>query len=130
VIEYAEAETANPTAEQPGAGLLATPDEEADALAFLRRPDLLDQVVRDLDLAGYAGEEANKLLGYLACVSRKLDEPLSLLIQSRSAAGKSSLADVLVRLVPPEDVRRYTRVTDQALYYLDEDGRASSTRTV
>jgi energy-coupling factor transporter ATP-binding protein EcfA2 len=60
----------------------------------------------------------------LACVSRKLDEPLSLLIQSRSAAGKSSLADVLVRLVPPEDLRRYTRVTDQALYYLDEDGLA------
>lgn len=124
VIEYAEAETASPAPAEPGAGLLATPDEEADALAFLRRPDLLDQVVRDLDLTGYAGEEANKLLGYLACVSRKLDEPLSLLIQSRSAAGKSSLADVLVRLVPPEDVRRYTRVTDQALYYLDEDGLA------
>jgi DNA primase len=124
VIEYAEAETASPTPQEAGAGLLATPDEEADAMAFLRRPDLLDQVVRDLDLAGYAGEEANKLLGYLACVSRKLDEPLSLLIQSRSAAGKSSLADVLVRLVPPEDVRRYTRVTDQALYYLDEDGLA------
>jgi len=97
-------------------------DEEAEALAFLQRPDLLDQVVADLTAVGYAGEEANKLLGYLACTSRKLDDPLSVLIQSRSAAGKSFLAEVLCELVPPEDLRRYTRVTGQALYYLEEDG--------
>lgn len=125
IIEYAEAETTAPTTtDSASATIVVSPDEEAEALAFLQRSDLLDKIVRDLEIAGYAGEEANKLLGYLACVSRKLEDPLSLLVQSRSAAGKSSLADALVRLVPPEDVRRYTRVTGQALYYLEEDGIA------
>jgi DNA primase len=124
LIEYAEAESTPGQSEEARAGMLATPAEEAEARAWLRRPDLLDQVVADMDMAGYAGEEANKLLGYLACVSRKLDDPLSLLIQSRSAAGKSSLADMLLRMVPPEDVRRYTRITEQALYYLEENGLA------
>jgi DNA primase catalytic core len=124
LIEYAEADTGEAVPDETAAGLVATPDEEAAAIAFLQKPDLLDQVVADLTAVGYAGEDTNKLLGYLACTSRKLDDPLSVLIQSRSAAGKSFLADVLCELVPPEDLRRYTRVTGQALYYLEEDGLA------
>ena len=31
---------------------------------------------------GVVGEETNKLVGYLAAVSRKLDEPLAVIIQS------------------------------------------------
>ena len=70
---------------------------------------------------GVTGEETNKLVGYLAAVSRKLDEPLSVLIQSRSAAGKSTLQDAILSLVPDEDYVKYTRITDQALFYKDED---------
>jgi hypothetical protein len=43
------------------------------------------------------------------------------LIQSRSAAGKSTLQDAVLSLVPDEDYIKYTRVTDQALFYKDED---------
>jgi hypothetical protein len=39
---------------------------------------------------GIVGERSNALVGYLAAISRKLDRPLALLIQSTSAAGKSS----------------------------------------
>ena len=50
---------------------------------------------------GVVGEETNKLVGYLAAVSRKLDEPLAVVIQSSSAAGKSSLMEaVLVARCP------------------------------
>ena len=70
---------------------------------------------------GVTGEQTNKLVGYLAAVSRKLDEPLSVLIQSRSAAGKSTLQDAILSLVPGEDYVKYTRITDQALFYKDED---------
>lgn len=66
------------------------------------------------------GEETVKLIGYLACTSRKLEAPLSLLIQSRSAAGKSACAEAMVALMPPEEVRRWTRLTDQALFYQPE----------
>ena len=67
------------------------------------------------------GEETNKLLCYIACVSRKLDDPISILIQSRSAAGKSSLQEAVLSLVPQDDYIQYTRITDQALFYKEED---------
>jgi len=61
-----------------------------------------------------------KQIGYLACTSRKLDKPFSLIIQSRSAAGKSACLEALLSLIPPEEVKRWTRLTDQALFYQGE----------
>ena len=98
-------------------GYVMTPDEEAEALAFLKQPDLLDRIVKDLEAMGYVGEDANKRIGYLITISRKLDSPLSGVIISRAAAGKSRLMEVLAALVPPEDLVSFTRITPQALYY-------------
>ncbi len=94
--------------------------EKTAALDFLKRPDLLDVIQQDLTILGVAGEDLNKVLCYLAATSRKLDDPLSLLIQSRSAAGKSTLQNAILSLVPDEDKVVYTRMTDQALFYQDE----------
>ena len=49
--------------------------EREEALAFLRRTDLLDQVAKDVDALGYVGEETNRRLLYLVAVSRKLETP-------------------------------------------------------
>ena len=95
--------------------------EKAEALRFLKSRDMFAEILSDLETLGVTGEETNKLVGYLAAVSRKLDEPLSVLIQSRSAAGKSTLQDAILSLVPAEDYVKYTRITDQALFYKDED---------
>jgi hypothetical protein len=95
-------------------------EDEARATAFLANPDLFAEIVADLETLGVAGEETNKLLCYLACVSRKLDDPLSLIIQSRSAAGKSTLQHAILSLCPEEDQVHYTRLTSQALYYQEE----------
>ncbi len=103
------------------AGEEATEEEKAEALRFLRSPDMFGDILSDLETIGVTGEETNKLVGYLAAVSRKLDEPLSVLVQSRSAAGKSTLQDAILSLVPDEDYVKYTRITDQALFYKDED---------
>ncbi|OQW97660.1 MAG: hypothetical protein BWK74_06010 [Desulfobacteraceae bacterium A6] len=99
-------------------------EEKARALALLKNPDMFTEILADLETIGVTGEETNKLTGYLAAVSRKLEEPLSVLIQSRSAAGKSTLQDVILSLVPDEDYVKYTRITDQALFYKDEDSLA------
>ena len=96
-----------------------TDGERAEALAFLRRGDLLDQVARDIDALGYVGEETNKRLLYLAAVSRKLEDPLSAIVLSQSGAGKSGLTEVIERLCPPEDVVLLTRLTPQSLYYTE-----------
>jgi hypothetical protein len=99
-----------------------TKEQEGEALAFLKDPQLLDRILEDFEVCGYTGEEANKLMGYLAAVSRKLEDPLSVLVQSRSAAGKSTLQDAVLRFVPREDFEKYTRLTGQALFYKDENG--------
>lgn len=95
--------------------------DKTEALGYLKSADLLALIQHDLTTLGVAGEELNKLLCYLACVSRKLDDPLSLLIQSRSAAGKSTLQNAVLALVPDEDKVVYTRMTDQSLFYQDEN---------
>jgi DNA primase catalytic core len=95
--------------------------EKAQALRLLKNTDMFAEILADLETIGVTGEKTNKLVGYLAAVSRKTDEPLSVLIQSRSAAGKSTLQDAVLSLVPDEDYVKYTRITDQALFYKDED---------
>ena len=76
-------------------------DEEREAaLALLKDPDLLSRIERDLTRCGVVGEATNKLVGYLAVLSRKLDAPLAVTIQSTSAAGKSVLMDAVLGFVP------------------------------
>ena len=58
--------------------------------------------------------------GYLAAVSRKLDQPLAIIIQSSSAAGKTSLMEAILAFVPPEDQVKYSAMTGQSLYYMGE----------
>jgi DNA primase catalytic core len=90
------------------------------ALSLLRSGDLLNRILSDFALAGVVGEEANKLTGYLACVSRKLDKPLAVMIQSSSAAGKSSLMDAILALMPEEERVQYSAMTGQSLFYMGE----------
>lgn len=90
------------------------------ALALLRDPALIERIVQDVERVGLVGEPANALVAYLACVSRKLAAPLAVLIQSTSAAGKSTLMDTLLSLVPEEDRVQYSAMTGQSLFYLGE----------
>jgi post-segregation antitoxin (ccd killing protein) len=95
-------------------------EEEAEARALLKTPNLPQRVVDDLKTLGMVGEDMNLLAAFLAVVSRKLDTPLAVLIQSTSAAGKSALMDAVLSLVPPEERIRYSAMTGQSLYYLGE----------
>ena len=98
--------------------------EKQAALALLQSPDLLDKIVQDFDRCGVVGEQNNKLVGYLAAVSRKLDKPLAVMVQSSSAAGKSSLMDAVLAMIPEEDKVQYSAMTGQSLFYM-EDGDLS-----
>ena len=118
LIELAETHTPQERPEAEPAKEIAPQDKE-EALRFLKSPDLLSEIVADLETVGYTGEEMNKLLCYIAAISRKMDDPLSVMIQSRSAAGKSCLQDTVLSLIPEEDYIKYTRLTDQALFYKD-----------
>jgi len=95
---------------------MAEPEREA-ALALLRSPQLIERILVDLEACGLVGERTNKLVGYLAATSRKLDSPLAVLVQSSSAAGKSTLMDAVLALMPEEERVKYSAMTGQALFY-------------
>jgi hypothetical protein len=119
-VEAAQTELAKPaTSAAPTINLTA--QERAAALDLLRAPDLLARILRDFDACGVVGEETNKLVGYLAAVSRKLANPLAIIVQSTSAAGKSALMEAVLAFVPPEERVKYSALTGQALYYLGGD---------
>ncbi len=96
-------------------------DERVQAMVFLQSPDIIGQTLRDLTALGYVGEDTNKLLVYCVATSRKQDRPLSVIIKSPSAFGKSELLKTVAALLPPEDVLEFTRLTPQALAYLPQD---------
>jgi DNA primase catalytic core len=97
-----------------------TEAERESALDLLRDPKLLDRILADFDICGLVGERTNKLVGYLAAVSRKLDRPLGVLVQSSSAAGKSSLMDAVLSFMPEEERIKYSAMTGQSLFYMGE----------
>ncbi len=115
------AERYQPPKEAKSGQTQMTAGDKQKALAFLKNPAMFDEILADFETVGYTGEAMNKLLCYIAAVSRKMDEPLSVMIQSRSAAGKSFLQDTVLSLIPGDEVIKYTRLTDQALFYKESD---------
>jgi DNA primase len=98
-----------------------TDQEREEALSFLQDPGLLGRIVEDLSVCGYVGEEIAKKVCYLSATSRITQKPISVIVRSSSAAGKSDLMEKVSQLMPPEEVEFYSRITPQALYYMDKD---------
>ena len=94
--------------------------EVGRAMEFLKAPRLLARIVEDARACGIVGEETNLLLGYLAAVSRLLDEPLAIIVQSSSAAGKTALMEAILSFFPEEVRIKYSAMTGQSLFYMGE----------
>ncbi|MFT5529150.1 MAG: DNA primase [Alteromonadaceae bacterium] len=95
-------------------------DDKVQALALLKSSSLLSRIVEDFEHCGVVGERVNTLTGYLAGVSRKLSRPLAVMVQSSSAAGKSSLMDAVLHFMPSEERTQYSAMTGQSLFYMGE----------
>jgi len=97
---------------------LRLPEKNRKAGADIRAQ--LQKIGRIRDSGHEHFNDTNKLVGYLAAVSRKLDRPLGVVIQSSSAAGKSTLMDAVLAFVPEEDKVKYSAMTGQSLFYMGE----------
>jgi DNA primase len=118
-------------AESPGDSVATMSDEERrEAMGLLTDPNLLDRIVEDFRTCGLVGEDANALFGYVASVSRKLDDPISIIIQSSSSAGKSSLMEAIIEFVPPEERMHVTAMTAQSLYYVGRNALKHKTISI
>ena len=95
-------------------------EEKTAALGLLRDPKLLERVLGDFERCGVVGEETNKRVSYLAAVSRLLEKPLAIVVQSSSSAGKSSLMEAVLDFMPEEQREEYSAMTGQALFYMGQ----------
>jgi DNA primase len=118
-VEQAQTELARPQ-ETAAPVVILSPEEREEALQWLRQPNLVERLRQAFHQAGIIGEETGTLVAYLACVSRKLERPLAVIIQSASAAGKTTLMDAVLHFFPEEERVKYSAMTGQSLYYLGE----------
>ena len=52
-----------------------TPEERELGMSFLTNPDMFTEIVEDMNVLGYVGEDLNKQLMYIAATSRKIGRP-------------------------------------------------------
>lgn len=98
-----------------------TEQEKQEALAYLKDPNLINNISRDIGIAGeVVGEETNKMMLYLAAISRKFSEPISLVIFGKSSSGKSLLANAILKFVPKEDRFDLSSASSQAFNYMGD----------
>ena len=119
-LEDAQTARLNQKPETGNLKLELSESEHTEAMTFLKSPKLLDRIAEAFETCGLVGEETNRLAAYLACTSRKLSRPLAVIIQSTSAAGKSTLMEAVLELFPEEECIKYSAMTGQSLYYLGE----------
>ncbi len=66
--------------------------------------------------SGIVGEENARMLLFLIVLSYLNKNPLHALVQGSSGSGKTHLISRIADLMPPEDVLRFTRITESSLY--------------
>lgn len=87
---------------------------------FLRTKNLIKRLGELLGQAGITGEDNNRIFLFGIASSYKMPDTLHALIQGSSGSGKTRLLKIICELMPREDVRKYTRVTDSSFYNQDE----------
>lgn len=107
--------------EDAARALEETPEDVLkDARETLRSPELMQQIVKDVQKTGVAGEDELIAALYLVAVSRMLPKPLSAIIQGSSSSGKSFVLDKVGKLMPDEAVVRAVDMTANSLYYMPQ----------
>ena len=98
-----------------------TEQEKAEALAFLQDPNILMRISKDMETTGeIVGERINRMMVYLACVSRKFSKPISLVIFGQSSSGKSFIANRVAEFIPDEDKFILSSSSPRAFDYMGE----------
>ncbi|TWP31708.1 toprim domain-containing protein [Apibacter muscae] len=76
----------------------------------------LNQINQLIQQSGIIGEENTRLLLFIIASSYKTPKPLHAIVQGSSGSGKTHLISKIADLMPPEDVLRFTRITESSLY--------------
>ena len=91
--------------------------EKTEALNYLKDKKLLRNTLKDIENSGLVGETKNALIAYLAYTSRKREKPLHIMCLGASGTGKTYLQEKVGELIPDEDKKEITSLSDNAFYY-------------
>jgi hypothetical protein len=84
------------------------------ALRLIRDALFLFRIVQKIGELGIIGEKRNRLVLFLAGLTKDLDKPVSVLYKGASSTGKSELLKASISLVPPECVLTRASLSKQA----------------
>ncbi len=87
---------------------------------FLKNDHLLQRINDAIAKTGVVGEIDNRLLLFLIATSYHSKSPLHGLIQGSSGSGKTKLLQSIYKLLPPENCKTFTRVTESSFYNYGE----------
>ncbi len=100
-------------------GRTLTAQEEKTAIAFLKKPELLERTNELIGKSGVIGEVDNRLLMYLIFTSRLTANPLHCISLGSSGVGKTHLQSKVAELIPEEDKVEITVLSANAFYYFN-----------
>lgn len=83
---------------------------------ILKQDNLLQEINKLIEQSGIVGEANSRLLLFIIASSYKTKSPLHAIVQGSSGSGKTHLISKIADLIPPEDVLRFTRITESSLY--------------
>ena len=89
-------------------------------IGFMKQKKLLQNLNELIGKSGVVGEEKSRLLLFVIASSYKMKETLHSIVQGTSGSGKTTQIKVIANLMPPEDVKRFTRVTESSFYNYGE----------
>jgi hypothetical protein len=82
-------------------------------------PNLIDAIIADCEAMGIVGEPTLSLSIYTVGTSRLLDSPFHAIVRGSSSGGKSHVVETVACLFPPTEVLHATRISRQALFYIE-----------
>jgi DNA primase len=97
-----------------------SPQMSSQCLAFMKRPNLLQEFNALIGKSGVVGEENNRLLLLVIASSFAMPDTLHALVQGSSGSGKTHLLLQIAKLMPQEDTITLTRVTESSFYNYGE----------
>ncbi len=101
--------------------LIQAPESTArQCIEFMKRKNLIENFKTLIGKSGVVGEENNRIFLFVTATSYKMKDTLHALIQGSSGSGKTRLLKIISLLMPQEDMKRFTRVTENSFYNYGE----------
>ncbi len=114
-----DAQKAKKQQEQEINTILST-HELQECIKFGKQANLLQKINALIGKSGIVGEEKNRLFLFAIASSFQMSKTLHVVVQGSSGSGKTHLIKKIADLMPPESVKRFTRITEKSFYNYGE----------